>query len=40
MSLLYENDLLVFDVKDVERSSGYLGKINGLIRPSLSWIKE
>ena len=40
MSLLYENDLLVFDVKDIERSSGYLGKINGLIRPSLSWIKE
>jgi lipopolysaccharide transport system ATP-binding protein len=37
MSLLYENDLLVFDVKDIERRSGYLGKINGLIRPSLSW---
>lgn len=37
MSLLYDNDLLVFDVKDIERKSGYLGKINGLIRPSLSW---
>jgi lipopolysaccharide transport system ATP-binding protein len=37
MSLLYANDLLVFDVKDIERSSGYLGKINGLIRPKLSW---
>lgn len=39
MSMLYENDLLVFDVKDIERSSGYLGKINGLIRPRLSWVK-
>jgi lipopolysaccharide transport system ATP-binding protein len=37
MSLLYDNDLLVFDVKDIERKSGYLGKINGLIRHSLSW---
>jgi lipopolysaccharide transport system ATP-binding protein len=37
MSLLYENDLLVFDVKDIERSSGYLGKVNGLIRPRLTW---
>ena len=37
MSLLYSNDLLVFDVKDIERSTGYLGKINGLIRPRLSW---
>ncbi len=40
MSMLYSNDLLIFEVKDVERSSGYLGKVNGLIRPSLSWIKE
>jgi lipopolysaccharide transport system ATP-binding protein len=37
MSLLYDNDLLVFDVKDIERKSGYLEKINGLIRHSLSW---
>jgi lipopolysaccharide transport system ATP-binding protein len=37
MSLLYENDLLVFDVKDIERRSGYLGKINGFIRPRLTW---
>ena len=39
MSLLYSNDLLVFDVKDIERSTGYLGKINGIIRPSLIWKK-
>lgn len=40
MTMLYSNDLLIFEVKDVERSSGYLGKINGLIRPKLSWTKE
>lgn len=40
MSLLYSSDLLVFEVKDVERNSGYLGKINGLIRPKLSWVKQ
>jgi lipopolysaccharide transport system ATP-binding protein len=39
MSMLFSNDLLIFEVKDVERSSGYLGKINGLIRPRLNWTK-
>lgn len=37
MSMLYANDLLVFEVKDIERNSGYLGKISGLIRPKLTW---
>jgi lipopolysaccharide transport system ATP-binding protein len=40
MSMLYSNDLLIFEVKDVERISGYLGKISGLIRPKLNWTKE
>ena len=41
MSILYENkELLTFEVKDVERDSGYLGKINGIIRPNLPWKKN
>ncbi len=39
MSLLYSTDLLTFEVKDIERNSGYLGKINGLLRPILPWEK-
>lgn len=35
---LYNNgELLTFEVKDVKRESGYLGKINGIIRPQLKW---
>jgi len=30
-------DLLTFEIKDMERDSGYLGKVNGFIRPILSW---
>ncbi|SHM61540.1 ABC transporter ATP-binding protein [Flavobacterium saccharophilum] len=38
MSQLYSNlELLTFEVKDVKRESGYLGKVNGMIRPSLPW---
>jgi lipopolysaccharide transport system ATP-binding protein len=36
---LYSNkELLTFEVKDIKRESGYLGKINGIIRPQLSWL--
>lgn len=35
---LYTNtELLTFEIKDIQRESGYLGKINGLIRPKLNW---
>ncbi|PJJ10950.1 lipopolysaccharide transport system ATP-binding protein [Flavobacterium sp. 1] len=38
MSNLYsDEELLTFEVKDVKRESGYLGKVNGMIRPSLPW---
>jgi lipopolysaccharide transport system ATP-binding protein len=38
MADLYsKNELLTFEVKDVKRESGYLGKINGIIRPQLPW---
>lgn len=41
MKELYTNkELLTFDVKDVKRDLGYLGKINGLIRPKLNWVKK
>ena len=36
--LFQDMELLTFEIKDVKRESGYLGKVNGLIRPSLSWI--
>ncbi|CAG4999741.1 Vitamin B12 import ATP-binding protein BtuD [Dyadobacter sp. CECT 9275] len=35
---LYSNtELLTFEIKDTRRISGYLLKINGLIRPQLEW---
>ena len=38
MITLYSiQDLLTFQIKDVERESGFLGKINGFIRPRLEW---
>ncbi len=38
MNLLYsEKDLLTFEIKDIKRESGYLGRINGVIRPKLLW---
>ncbi|RXR17766.1 ATP-binding cassette domain-containing protein [Flavobacterium amnicola] len=38
MADLYSNtELLTFEVKDIKRESGYLGKINGIIRPQLPW---
>jgi lipopolysaccharide transport system ATP-binding protein len=36
--LFQDMELLTFEIKDVKRESGYLGKVNGLIRPSLPWI--
>jgi lipopolysaccharide transport system ATP-binding protein len=30
-------DLLTFEIKDLERESGFLGKVNGFIRPKLEW---
>jgi lipopolysaccharide transport system ATP-binding protein len=39
MSDLYSNkELLTFEVKDIKRETGYLGKINGIIRPQLPWL--
>lgn len=36
-SLFSDDELLTFEVKDVKRESGYLGKVNGMIRPQLEW---
>jgi lipopolysaccharide transport system ATP-binding protein len=35
--LFSDEELLTFEVKDVKRESGYLGKVNGMIRPQLQW---
>lgn len=35
--LFYDKELLTFEVKDSHRDSGYLGKINGFVRPNLQW---
>lgn len=35
--LLSNPEILTFEVKDVKREAGYLGKINGVIRPKLKW---
>ncbi|HRO41220.1 MAG TPA: polysaccharide ABC transporter ATP-binding protein [Flavipsychrobacter sp.] len=35
--LLALPDLLTFEIKDLERESGYIGKINGFLRPQLIW---
>jgi lipopolysaccharide transport system ATP-binding protein len=38
MSKLYVNhNILSFEIKDKARENGFLGKINGVIRPSLQW---
>lgn len=38
MALLFEkDDVLTFEVNDVPRENGYLGKINGFLRPKLLW---
>lgn len=38
MSILYsDEELLTFEIKDIKRESGYLGKINGVVRPLLDW---
>lgn len=37
--LFSDTELLTFEVKDVKRESGYLGKVNGFIRPKLQWEK-
>ena len=35
--LFQDTEFLTFEVKDIKRESGYLGKVNGLIRPELPW---
>jgi lipopolysaccharide transport system ATP-binding protein len=35
--LFNDEELLTFEIKDVKRESGYLGKVNGIIRPQLEW---
>jgi lipopolysaccharide transport system ATP-binding protein len=38
MSKLYvQRNMLSFEVKDISRENGFLGKINGMIRPQLKW---
>jgi lipopolysaccharide transport system ATP-binding protein len=32
-----QKEVLTFEVKDKERDNGYLGKINGAVRPKLDW---
>jgi lipopolysaccharide transport system ATP-binding protein len=39
VSLFSDMELLTFEVKDVKRESGYLGKVNGFVRPQLQWNK-
>lgn len=36
-SLFIEDEILSFEIKDIARESGYLGKVNGFIRPQLIW---
>jgi len=35
--LFYDKELLTFEILDIQRESGYLGKINGFVRPQLKW---
>ncbi len=35
--LYSDTELLTFEIKDIKRESGYLGKVNGIIRPTLPW---
>ncbi len=35
--LFYDKELVTFEVKDIQREIGYLGKINGFVRPKLNW---
>ena len=38
MRLLFMKDeILSFEIKDAKRDVGYLGKVNGFIRPRLNW---
>lgn len=38
MSSLYSNtEFLTFEIRDIKRETGYLGKINGFVRPKLNW---
>ncbi|EKT4525812.1 ABC transporter ATP-binding protein [Flavobacterium psychrophilum] len=38
MGLLFMKDeILSFEIKDAKREEGYLGKVNGFIRPTLTW---
>lgn len=38
MSLLFfDKEMLTFEVNDIKRDTGYLGKVNGIVRPKLNW---
>jgi lipopolysaccharide transport system ATP-binding protein len=37
--LFMKDEILSFEIKDAKREEGYLGKVNGFIRPSLNWKK-
>lgn len=35
--LFMKDEILSFEIKDAKREEGYLGKVNGFIRPNLNW---
>ena len=35
--LFFDKELLTFEIKDIQRETGYLGKVNGFVRPKLKW---
>ncbi len=35
--LFFEDDILTFEIKDVARQNGFLGRIKGFVRPKLEW---
>jgi lipopolysaccharide transport system ATP-binding protein len=38
--LFSTKEILTFEIKDLKREEGFLGKINGVIRPNLKWTNE
>jgi lipopolysaccharide transport system ATP-binding protein len=36
-TLFQDKEMLTFEIKDIQRDMGYLGKVNGFVRPKLKW---